>query len=148
MCQTSSVRWGWGIGLSLVAGLAVGCGGDDPDSWPPERPRIDVVTFVGQSPRDPLGLQFSLSFVDGDGDLGGGRLDLSVGEQPAGTIALEALFAAQRPAVAADATAGEVEVLVRLSEAPAASEDVTIGFVLEDAAGHRSNEPKTTLAVQ
>lgn len=132
-------------GPLLAAGL-LACGGDDPDHWPEERPRIDAVRYVGQSPRDALGLQFNVTFVDADGDLGQGNLRLYLGEVEAGAIGLPELFPAQTPPVELSATAGDFEVLVRLSEAPAAGEKITVGFELEDAMGHRSNTPSVTLA--
>lgn len=147
MCQTSGVRAAVTCFVAAAA-LGLGCGGDDPDDWPAERPRIDQVRFVGQSPRDPLGLQFVLDFVDADGDLGGGRLDLSIEGSAAGQIELEELFAGQTPPLSLQATAGELEVLVRLAETPGPNQELSIGFQLEDAAGHRSNEPKTTLAAR
>lgn len=146
MCQTRPMRWGWALGLVLLGATA--CGGDDPASWPLERPRIDEVSFVGQSPRDPLGLQFMLQFVDGDGTLGTGRLELTIGNSAAGQIGLAELLAAQRPVVPPDATSGEIEVLVRLERAPTGDEQLTIGFELVDAEGNRSNRPTITMAAQ
>ena len=142
MCHNPSMR----VGAAVFGVCALfGCGGDDPENWTPGRPRIDAAVFVGQTPAAPLGLQFGLTFVDSDGDLGGGRLDLEVGGQAAGGLALAELFDAQTPAVASDATSGELEVLVRLDEMPAGGAQVRLGFVLEDAAGHRSNQPTVTL---
>lgn len=147
MCQTGPVR---ALACTLVAVLLVasGCGGEDPEDWPPERPRIDAVRFVGQSPRDPLGLQFLLEFVDADGDLGAGTLRLTIDGQEAGRIALEELFAGQTPALEPSATFGELEVLVRLAEEPASGDALEVGFTLEDAEGHRSNTPSMTMATR
>jgi len=137
-------------GLALIC-MSLGlpaCGGDDPDNWTATRPRIDEVEFVGQSPRDPLGLQFMLRFTDSDADLGLGRLKLSVSGVPSGQIELPELFAGQRPPLAQDVTEGEFEVLVRLAQTPDSGQQVSIGFVLEDGAGQNSNEPTVTLAVR
>ena len=133
------------LAASGLVGLAA-CGGDDPSHWPAERPRIDSVTYAGQSPSDALGLRFTVTFVDEDGDLGQGNLQLYLGEASAGSIGLPQLFAAQTPPLDAGATEGEFEVLVRLSEAPTSGEKITVAFELEDAAGNRSNKPSLTLA--
>ncbi len=158
MCQIRTMRPGshawhrpWrGGGLALIC-LSLGltaCGGDDPENWTATRPRIDEVEFVGQSPRDPLGLQFMLRFVDSDADLGRGRLKLSVSGVPSGEIDLPELFAGQSPPLAQDVAEGEFEVLVRLAQTPDSGQQISIGFVLEDAAGQNSNEPTVTLTVR
>ncbi len=89
-----------------------------------------------------------LKFTDDDGDLGGGRLSLAVDGQPAGDILLDELFGGQRPALALDSTSGELEVLVRLAQAPTLGQSLTIGFLLEDAAGQLSNQPTVTVATR
>lgn len=145
MSGPSKLGWALGGGL-LVAAATSACGGDDPAHWDPVRPRIDAVRYEGQSPRDALGLQFMLTFVDGDGDLGQGVLHLLLDGTEAGSIPLEELFAAQTPPVAAGATEGDFEVLVRLSATPEAGKQITVGFLLVDEAGHQSNQPSVTLA--
>ena len=102
--------------------------------------------------------------IDAFSDHGGGDAVLVVGiapgeasfdaRMPAIGLAIlvrhhsDELFAAQRPPLAADAVAGEFEVLVRLAEAPGADAQLTVGFTLEDAAGQRSNAPTVTLATR
>ena len=145
--MSGSAKLGWALGGGLLAvAAASACGADDPARWDPERPRIDAVRYDGQSPRDALGLQFMLTFVDGDGDLGQGVLRLLLDGAEAGAIQLEELFAAQTPPVAPTATEGDFEVLVRLSATPEAGKEITVGFILEDEAGHQSNQPSVTLA--
>lgn len=158
MCQLMGMRPGsdavqrpWRAAALVLICMSMAlsaCGGDDPDNWAATRPRIDEVEFLGQDPRDALGLQFMLRFVDEDGDLGLGRLKLSVADVPSGEIELPELFAGQRPPLASDVSEGEFEVLVRLAQTPDSGQQLSIGFVLEDGAGQNSNEPTVTLAVR
>jgi hypothetical protein len=152
MCQCKPMGQGQRlIRFAGAGGLALGlsaCGGNDPDNWPATRPRIDSAIYLRQSPTDPLGLQFMITFADDDGDLSGGRLILAVDKQVSGEISLEELFGGQRPALASDSTVGELEVLVRLAKTPPADQSLTIGFLLEDAAGQQSNEPSVTVATR
>lgn len=144
MCHNRRMGPRWIAWLWPVL-IAAGCGGDDPENWDPGRPRVDAVRFVGQDPQSPLGLQFALTFVDTDGDLGGGELQLDVGGTSAGGLALAELFAAQNPALPLESTQGELEVLVRLNDSPQTGDQVEFGFVLRDAAGQSSNRPTVTL---
>ena len=127
----------WALGL-----VACGPGRED---WPEGRPRIDAVSFVRALPDDATGLQFELQFSDSDGDLARGRLLMSLEDQQVAERGLAEIFAAQVPALATNAVEGAFEVVVRLTAEPAPQTRLKFGFVLEDAAGQRSNEPTLSL---
>ncbi len=127
------------IGLTLVA-----CG-EDPAHWPAGRPRIDELRFVQQSPQDPYALDFLIRFSDSDGDIGGGKLHLSLDGEETSVLALDGLFASQLPPIALDATEGELEVVVRVSSNVELGKELKFGFVLEDAGGEVSNDPWISL---
>ncbi len=135
--------------LLPALGLALACGTSRED-WPGDRPRLDDVRFLGQSPQEPFALAFELAFADAGGaggpDLAGGRLRVDLDGAPAAEAALGDLFARQSPPLPPTATEGQLEVVVRLEretvdlEAP-----LEVGFVLEDAEGEVSNRPVVTV---
>lgn len=122
----------------LMAGLAA-CGG--PEDWPEGKPRIDQLRFVQQSPQDPYALEFLLEFTDTDGDTGSGKLHMSVQEQEIAAVELSEVFTSQSPPLALDAREGEFEVVVRVGKNVEIGDQLEIGFVIEDAAGEKSNDP-------
>ena len=125
----------------------VGCGGEGPDRWTEGRPRIDWLRYLQQEPAAPTDLQFALEFFDGDGDLGGGTLELYVQERASGSIPSRELFGAQSPPVARDATRGVLEFVVGLEPSIPAGARVRVGVELVDAEGRRSNRPSIELRV-
>jgi hypothetical protein len=131
------------FGLSLLA-----CG-PGADSWPAGRPKIDELQYLQQSSTDPWSLQFLLIFTDTDGDLGSGVVELSIDGDVKLTESVGTYFAAQTPAIGLDATAGELELKVKLSSdtigALEIGDEIEVGFVLQDAAGQRSNDPSITV---
>ena len=136
------------IGAALALVPVAGCGEDSVEDWPEGRPRIDVLTFEQQLPGDPWALDFALQFTDTDGDLGQGRLRLSLADNERSVLPLEEVFAAQTPPVARDATGGRLTVVVRLEEQEVrAGDELRFTFVLEDGQGRRSNAPWIVLRV-
>lgn len=127
--------------LVVLALFAVACGGDDPNDWESGRPRIDDLRYLQQVPGDPLALQVEVSFVDDDGDLGGGMLHLELDGEPSGQLSMIDVFERQTPKIALDATEGEIEVIVRLTQDVDVGTTVRVGVVLEDRQKNRSNEP-------
>lgn len=127
-------------GLMLWAAAFCGCG-LDPDDWPDGKPKIDRLMFLNQSPQDPLGLQFGISFSDSDGDASAGVLHLSINERETAALSMAELFESQSPPLAADASEGDFEVVVRLGEEIELGEVLRIGFAIEDGENKRSNEP-------
>lgn len=130
--------------VSIAAAGLASCGASA-DSWPDGRPRIAALRFLQQSPRDPFGLQFSLQFEDGDGDLGAGRVHMSIEGREAAVRDLADVFSNQQPPLPLDVTAGEIELVVKVSDTAQVGDRVRIGFSLEDGKGERSNEPSITL---
>lgn len=128
----------------LAAAGAAACGEDGKDDWDPGRPRIDDLAFLEQAPGRPFDLVFRLAFRDDDGDLSRGKLDLFTGGEPRSSLALAEVFAHQVPPLQDRATEGALEVIVALDPVAAGTE-VEVGFVLEDGAGARSNEPTMRL---
>lgn len=124
--------------------LLAGCGSSAED-WEAGRPRIDDLAFVQQAPGMPLSLEFTLDFVDSNGDLGPGKVLLSIEGDELASLAMSEIFAAQRPPLAMNATSGKIELLVDLSAPVDAGETITLGFRLQDQAGEQSNEPTITL---
>ncbi len=122
-----------------------GCGESSSADWEPGRPRIDDLSFVQQAPGMPLSLEFGLDFSDSDGDLGAGKVLLTIEGDELASLDMSEIFAAQRPAIEATATTGRVELLVDLSTPVAIGETITLGFRLQDQAGMMSNEPTITL---
>ena len=128
----------------LLGSLGVGCA-PGPDDWPFGRPRVVLFEFLEQRPQDALTLSFAAEFEDGDGDLGGGLLELEVQGRAAETVSMSSVFASQAPPLAADATTGRLEFFVQLRSEVASGDEVEIGVILEDASGERSNRPKIVL---
>jgi hypothetical protein len=126
--------------LFPLLGLSIGCG-DDPDHWKAGRPRIDDLRFVQQSPQDPYALEFLVAFADSDGDTGAGALRMFVGGVESAKLELPMVFENQTPPLDLAATAGEIEVVVRVGSEIGLGQQLVIGFVIEDAAGRRSNDP-------
>lgn len=135
-------------GVALMAGVALGCGPPGREEWPAGRPRIDRLDYAGQRPRSSLELQFGLDFVDTDGDLGEGILEFAVGDRTAVRLPVQPVFDAQFPPLASTATVGRLELYVELDRPVPTGDRVEIGFLLEDAAGRRSNRPRLTLEAQ
>jgi hypothetical protein len=129
--------------LAVSASSASGCGRSK-DHWPAGQPRIDQLEFLQQAPGNPLSLSFGITFVDSDGDLGGGTLELHQ-DASAEAAALADVFGTQHPPIADDATAGEIDVPVKIDPSVKVGQRIKIGFVLVDAAMHRSNQPSITL---
>lgn len=129
-------------GLVLLAAFACAPG---PEDWPSSRPRIVLFEFVEQQPQDGLTLSFALDFEDGDGNLGGGHLELEVQGRQAEEVSMASVFASQEPPIMATATRGRFEFFVQLRSEVAGGDEVEIGVILEDAAGERSNRPKVVL---
>lgn len=131
--------------LAILLGVAgVGCG-PGPNDWPFGRPRVVLFEFLEQQPQDALTLSFAAEFEDGDGDLGGGVLELEVQGRAAEQVSMSSVFSSQAPPLAPNATAGRFEFFVQLRSEVASGDEVEIGVVLEDASGERSNRPKIVL---
>lgn len=131
------MQWGAATGLVALAGLA-GCGDDD--RWPPGRPRA-WLEFAEQQPQSPQRLGFVIRFEDRDGDLGGGRLAVDLGDDRVASDPLAPLFSAQVPPVDLEAEEGRLELVVELTRELRPGERTRIAIELEDEAGNRSNRP-------
>ena len=114
------------------------CGGMSRDNWPSERPRIDEVRFLGQDPGYPWSLVFALDFTSGASNTGSGKLRLSIDEVEVDVISLMGLFGRQRP---------PLELEVELEPDVESGRELDFGFVLQDARGRSSNEPRVVLRV-
>lgn len=132
-----------GLGAALAA---CGCA-TDRDGWELGRPRIEALRFLQQIPRDPYAVELSLAFVDDDGDVSSGTLELHLDGQLATERPLSEVFASQVPPLDPRATAGELELIVRLDGDFPAGRRVEIGFVLDEGDGDcaRSNAPSVVL---
>lgn len=130
----------WLAGMVTAAACAPG-----PEDWPSGRPRIVELRFVEQRPQDALTLVFQVEFEDDNGDLGGGRLRLSVQDFMQDAIPLAEVFRAQIPPLDLDATEGQFEIFVQLQSDVADGARVRVGLELEDASGDRSNRPVVVL---
>jgi len=137
---------GWATGFALLT-AALGCGAGGPEDWPSGRPRIDRLRFLQQEPTAPADLQFALEFVDGDGDLAGGELELFIQERSTATRSLAELFDSQSPPMAPDVTRGTLEFVARLQPDIPVGATVRVGVELIDGAGRRSNQPSVELRV-
>lgn len=144
-------RPGLGLAPVLVAGgvaaAIVGCGGEGPGDWPAGRPRIDWLRYLQQEPAAPSELQFALEFVDGDGNVGEGGLDLFIQDRFVASLSSAALFAAQSPPVGSDATRGVLEFVVGLDPSLAPGARIRVGVELVDGQRQRSNRPFVELRV-
>ncbi len=139
------MRFGAITALGAGLGLLVSACGPSRESWPAGRPRIDRVDFLEQTPLDPTRLAFGLEYTDTDGDLGAGVLELSIDDRLASSLPLPDVFAAQMPPLDPGLSVGRFEVFVKVDGGVSPGERVRIGFVLQDAAGGRSNQPTVTL---
>lgn len=133
------------VHLSPLVGLVAACGAPGPEDWPAGRPRIERLRFLDQKPQSPLDLLFAVDFLDADGDLGAGQVELMVEGAATSRLALSDVFEAQFPPLARTATAGAFEVYVRLGDEVRIGDRMKVELVLEDARGHRSNRPSVTL---
>jgi hypothetical protein len=132
--------------LVPIASLAsTGCGGADCEDWPEGRPKIVELRFIQQSPGNPYELEFGIDFMDTDGDIYGGRVHMFVNGDEAANQPMKDVFEKQVPPIDAGATAGELELVVKLGSTVEDDQRIEIGFVLEDAAGQESNDPKIEL---
>ena len=135
----------WIVPIAGIVGIiGIGCG-DSKEDWPIGRPRIDDVNFLEQTPGDPGQLAFSVQFTDADGDLGTGSLTLLLDCEESSVLPLDELFAGQIPPLAGTTTEGTLEVYVNVDGVVDQGRRIEFGFILEDAAGLRSNEPSVTL---
>ncbi|MBI2378690.1 MAG: hypothetical protein HYV07_32145 [Deltaproteobacteria bacterium] len=132
--------------LGLASGLAA-CGAS-PEAWPSGRPRIDGLEYLQQTPGDPFGLEFHFSFVDDDGDLGSGTIELFVDDATRGALSVADVFRAQSPSIPSTAVEGDVDIVVHLDSSIESGEEIEVGFELLDAGGRRSNRPTVTLVAQ
>jgi hypothetical protein len=131
----------WVMLFGAVFGAAA-CG-DDPEAWESGRPLISKLTYLQQLAEDPYKLQFAIEFQDSNGDLGGGKVHLFTNGEEKPPLALLDVF--EKQMIEPGAIAGELELSVTLPKDIQDNEKVKIGFVLEDAAGNKSNDPSVVL---
>lgn len=136
-----------GYGLATAIAALAACGAEGPEDWPSGRPRIDTFRYLQQEPAAPADLQFVLTFVDDDGDLRGGALDLFVQERRTSSLSLDELFEAQSPPLEGDSTGGSLEFVVSLAPDIPVGARVRVGVELVDGDGDRSNQPTVELRV-
>jgi hypothetical protein len=88
-----------------------------------------------------------MDVLDTDGDLGGGKVILSIDEDVAQERPMSDVFMSQTPPIELGATEATIELIVRLETVLDAGDELQIGFKLEDGAGQESNAPWVKLAV-
>ncbi len=129
----------WALG---VVGALAACGD-------PAAPHIDSFRFDGQAEDSPSVLLFSLSFLDDDGDLGGGVLETFVNGRASGLgpLSLERIFLWN--ALPLDARAGRLDLVMQLSgEALDDQQVFEVGVRAIDELGHVSEPASVRLRAE
>ena len=120
--------------------------GPDPDNWPAGRPQIVDVNYVEQTSWNSNELIFELSFADSDGDIGQGRLEVSLETTAQSSIGLEEVFTGQVPALPLNANSGSFLVSLSIMGLSLGSGDsVHFEFALSDVSGETSNRASLAL---